>query len=200
MRKHTPALLLLNLISPKLRHGLLRRWVPRADIRHDAGHALRRTCVWPLGMPSFASSACASQTDVSQVNGAVLNFVRNSTTITLFALAIVIAVANFFFVIFILPESLPLHKRIHSRSSTTYSHRASGVPDGAPPRRKTVGRMLKKGVTSIIRQLVRPIALFVPQPLDRGRKGRDWNLALTGAALFIYVLSIVSFALWTLCV
>ncbi|KAI0320781.1 major facilitator superfamily domain-containing protein [Amylostereum chailletii] len=125
------------------------------------------------------------------LNGAVLNLVNSSTTVTLFALAIVIALCNLVFVILILPESLPRHRRLHSRSSTGYSHRASGSHFEPPQRRpKSIGRVLKKTFTSIVTQLIRPISLFFPVPLDRGRKGRNWNLTLTGIALFIYVLSI----------
>jgi len=37
-------------------------------------------------------------------------------------------------------------------------------------------------------QFLRPATLFIPMKLE-GRRGRDWNLTLTGAALFIYVLA-----------
>lgn len=40
-------------------------------------------------------------------------------------------------------------------------------------------------------QFLRPATLFIPMKLE-GRRGRDWNLTLTGAALFIYVLADVS--------
>ncbi len=40
-------------------------------------------------------------------------------------------------------------------------------------------------------QFLRPATLFIPLKLE-GRRGHDWNLTLTGAALFLYVLSDVS--------
>ncbi len=44
---------------------------------------------------------------------------------------------------------------------------------------------------SVALQILRPATLFIPTKLE-GRRGHDWNLTLTGAALFIYVLSDVS--------
>jgi hypothetical protein len=57
-------------------------------------------------------------------------------------------------------------------------------------------KLARYGAGTIFKQLVRPIALFFPQKLDGPRRGRDWNLTLTGVALFIYVLSDVS--IWQL--
>ncbi|KAI0048291.1 MFS general substrate transporter [Auriscalpium vulgare] len=107
------------------------------------------------------------------INGAVLNFVPNSDTNSLFALAIAIAVTNLVFVVFILPESLPPSRRLAQSSS---SH-AEDKP-------------ITRAVKTVVDQIVRPIAVFVPPKLDGGRKGRDWNLTLTGITLFIYILSI----------
>jgi len=75
---------------------------------------------------------------------------------SLFVLAIVIALTNFAFALFILPESLPPSRRL---SLTT---------------------------RQVTLQFLRPAALFIPLRLE-GRRGRDWNLTLTGAALFLYV-------------
>jgi hypothetical protein len=56
-----------------------------------------------------------------------------------------------------------------------------------------------KSMRSISLQFLRPATLFIPFKLE-GRRGRDWNLTLTGAALFIYVLSDVSPIQGHLCV
>jgi hypothetical protein len=48
-----------------------------------------------------------------------------------------------------------------------------------------------KTMHDVALQFLRPAALFIPMKLE-GRRGRDWNITLTGAALFIYVLADVS--------
>jgi hypothetical protein len=40
-------------------------------------------------------------------------------------------------------------------------------------------------------QFLRPAALFIPLKLE-ARRVRDWNLTLTGVALFVYVFADVS--------
>jgi hypothetical protein len=100
-------------------------------------------------------------------------------------LAIVIALTNFTFVLFILPESLP------------ESHRLPYEPSPVDPQpqllqqHKGMAYRIRKYIRNVSSEFLRPATLFIPQKLE-GRRGRDWNLTLTGAALFIYVLSDVS--------
>lgn len=96
-------------------------------------------------------------------------------------IAIAIALANLTFAFFILPESLPLSRRLLYVSSPV-SHRR---------RRKGVVRSALKTLRDLASQFLRPAALFIPLKLE-GRRGRDWNLTLTGAALFLYVFADVS--------
>ncbi|KAI0066208.1 hypothetical protein BV25DRAFT_1879320 [Artomyces pyxidatus] len=107
------------------------------------------------------------------LNGLVLNLVPHTNTTSLFVLAIIIALSNLIFVTIILPESLPSDRRLKP-SSTPH------VP----------GKRVSRAIKAVVRQFTRPISVFAPQKLDGGRRGYDWNLTLTGAALFIYVLSI----------
>ncbi|KAA1476081.1 hypothetical protein DENSPDRAFT_861057 [Dentipellis sp. KUC8613] len=123
------------------------------------------------------------------LNGLVLNVVPYSNTTTLFGLAILIALMNFLFVVLILPESLTPERRTVRPISVTHYRSASGREVAY---KRWWGRKLWKGVVNVWTQLVRPIALFKPQRLE-GRRGRDWNLTLVGAALFIYVLSILGY-------
>ncbi|KAI0283674.1 major facilitator superfamily domain-containing protein [Russula aff. rugulosa BPL654] len=97
------------------------------------------------------------------LNGLILHASAGTTTITLFVIAIVIAIANLTFALFILPESLPPSNRLSYASSP-------------------VDHTLRE----LASQFLRPAALFIPLKLE-GRRGRDWNLTLTGIALFLYV-------------
>ncbi|KAI0268599.1 major facilitator superfamily domain-containing protein [Gloeopeniophorella convolvens] len=114
------------------------------------------------------------------LNGLILHLFVGTNTISLFVLAIVIALTNLVFVIFILPESLPLSRRL-PRPQSTYDYQSQ-------QQHKRVAHRITSTARSVALQFLRPATLFVPQKLE-GRKGRDWNLTLTGAALFIYVLS-----------
>jgi hypothetical protein len=98
-------------------------------------------------------------------------------------IAIVIAIANLTFAVFILPESLPPSNRL-SYASSPVDHRRQ-------QRRKGVVRRIVKTLRELASQFLRPAALFIPLKLE-GRRGRDWNLTLTGIALFLYVFADVS--------
>jgi hypothetical protein len=106
-----------------------------------------------------------------------------TTTISLFVLAIVIALTNFAFALFILPESLPPSRRLSRASSSVDHHAHQG--------RKGLTRRITETMRHVTLQFLRPAALFIPLRLE-GRRGRDWNLTLTGAALFLYVFADVS--------
>lgn len=97
--------------------------------------------------------------------------------------AIVIAIANLTFALFILPESLPPSGRL--------SYVLSPVDHRRPQQRKGVVRRTVKTLRDLASQFLRPMTLFIPLKLE-GRRGRDWNLTLTGAALFLYVFADVS--------
>ncbi len=118
-----------------------------------------------------------------QLNGLILHASTGANTTALFVVAIAIALANLTFALFILPESLPSSSRL------------SYVPSPADHRpqqwRKGVVRRIGKTLRNLVLQILRPAALFVPFKLE-GRRGRDWNLTLTGAALFLYVFADVS--------
>lgn len=98
-------------------------------------------------------------------------------------IAIAIALANLTFALFILPESLLPSRRL-SYVSSPVGHRRQ-------ERRKGVVRRILKTLRDFASQFLRPAALFIPLKLE-GRRGRDWNLTLTGAALFLYVFADVS--------
>ncbi|KAI0036850.1 hypothetical protein K488DRAFT_33838, partial [Vararia minispora EC-137] len=122
------------------------------------------------------------------VNGAILNFVPGSSNETLFATAVGIALAHIAFIIFVLPESLPLHSRYPSMVSTISQGDVS--PAERSRERKVPGHTFIRRIMYFLKALLfEPIAIFFPQPLE-GRKAFDWNLTLTGVAVFIYVLSI----------
>jgi len=97
--------------------------------------------------------------------------------------AIAIAVANLTFVLFIVPESLPPSSRL--------SYVPSPVDHRTQEQRKGVVSRVVKTLRNLASQFLRPAALFVPFKLE-GRRGRDWNLTLTGAALFLYMFADVS--------
>ena len=99
-------------------------------------------------------------------------------------IAIAIALANLTFALFILPESLPPSSRLSYVSSPVDHRQQQG--------RKGVVRRIVKALRDLASQFLRPAALFIPLKLD-GRRGRDWNLTLTGAALFLYVFADVSY-------
>ena len=118
-----------------------------------------------------------------QLNGLILHSVTGTNTITLFSLAIVIELTNLAFALFIVPESLPPARRL--------SRVPSSVDYQSPQRRKGVVRRIFKAMRDITTQFLRPAALFMPLKLE-ARRVRDWNLTLTGAALFLYVFADVS--------
>jgi hypothetical protein len=96
-------------------------------------------------------------------------------------ISIAVAVTNFTFALFILPESLPPSRRLS---------RVPSLVDNHPQRRrKGVARRIVKGLRNVASQFLRPAALFIPLKFE---EGRDWNLTLTGAALFLYVFADVS--------
>jgi len=97
--------------------------------------------------------------------------------------AIVIALTNLSFVLFILPESLPPSRRL--------SRVPSSVDHGLQRQNRGVAHRIVKTMRNVALQFLRPATLFIPLKLE-GRRGHDWNLTLTGAALFLYVLSDVS--------
>jgi len=115
----------------------------------------------------------------SQLNGLILHAFTGTTTITLFALAIVIALANLASVLFIVPESLSPSRRL--------SYVASPVVQQSQQRKGLV-RRTSEALRNVASQFLRPAALFIPPKLE-ARRIRDWNLVLTGAALFLYVLA-----------
>jgi hypothetical protein len=97
-------------------------------------------------------------------------------------LAIAIALTNLAFVLFIVPESL------------LPSHRLSHVPSPVDPQSQqqpSVVRRVVKVMRNVASQFLRPAALFIPHKLE-SRRVRDWNLTLTGVALFLYVFADVS--------
>jgi len=118
-----------------------------------------------------------------QLNGLILHTVTGTSTITLFLLAIIIELTNLFFVLFIVPESLPPSRRL-SRVPSSVDHQS-------PQRRKGVIRHILRTIRDVTTQFLRPAALFIPLKLE-ARRVRDWNLTLTGAALFLYVFADVS--------
>jgi hypothetical protein len=61
----------------------------------------------------------------------------------------------------------------------------------SPQRRKGVIRRILKAMRGVTTQFLRPAALFIPLKLE-ARRIRDWNLTLTGVALFLYVFADVS--------
>ncbi|KAI0305500.1 major facilitator superfamily domain-containing protein [Multifurca ochricompacta] len=114
------------------------------------------------------------------LNGLILHAYTGSTSISLFVLAIVIAVTNLSFVLLILPESLPPSRRL-SRALSLVDHQSQRRHNG-------VAHRIGKTMRNVALQFLRPATLFIPQKLE-GRRGHDWNLTLTGMALFFYVLS-----------
>ena len=98
-------------------------------------------------------------------------------------IAIFIAIANLTFALFILPESLAPSSRL--------SYVSSPVDHRRQQQRKGMVRRIIKTLRGLASQFLRPAALFIPLELE-GRRGRDWNLTLTGAALFLYVFADVS--------
>ena len=54
--------------------------------------------------------------------------------------------------------------------------------------RKGLVRRISEALRNVTSQFLRPAALFIPPKLE-ARRIRDWNLVLTGAALFLYVLA-----------
>ena len=118
-----------------------------------------------------------------QLNGLILHTVTGTNTISLFLLAIIIELTNLAFVLFIVPESLPSSRRL-SRVPSSVDHQS-------PQRRKGVVRRVLKTTRDVTTQFLRPAALFIPLKLE-ARRIRDWNLTLTGAALFLYVFADVS--------
>jgi len=113
----------------------------------------------------------------------MLHAIAGTTTITLFILATIIALMNFAFVLFLLPESLHPSRRL--------SHVPSHVDQRSQQQRKGVARRMAKAMRNVLSQFLLPASLFVPFKLE-GRRGRDWNLTLTGVALFLYVFADVS--------
>lgn len=97
--------------------------------------------------------------------------------------AIVIALTNLSFVLFILPESLPPSRRL--------SRVPSSVDHNSQQQNRGVRYRIVKTARDVGLQFLRPATLFIPMKLE-GRRGYDWNLTLTGAALFIYTLGLVS--------
>ena len=97
--------------------------------------------------------------------------------------AIVIALTNLSFVLFILPESLPPSRRL--------TRATSSVDYESQQQNRGVVHNIVKTMRDVALQFLRPATLFIPMKLE-GRRVRDWNLTLTGAALFIYVLADVS--------
>jgi MFS family permease len=118
-----------------------------------------------------------------QLNGLVLHAFTGTTTATLFVLAIAIALSNLVFVLFIVPESLSLSRRL--------SHVSSPVVHQSQQYRKGVVHRTLKALRNLASQFLRPAALFIPPKLE-ARRMRDWNLMLTGAALFLYMFADVS--------
>lgn len=118
-----------------------------------------------------------------QLNGLILHAITGTTTITLFVISIAVALTNFTFALFILPESLLPYRRL--------SHVPSLVDPHPEQQRKGVVRRITKTLRNVASQFLRPATLFLPLKLE-GRRGRDWNLTLTGAALFLYVFADVS--------
>lgn len=99
-------------------------------------------------------------------------------------LAIVIELVNLASVVFIVPESLPTSRRLSHVPSPAVDHPSQ-------QQRKGFVRHIFKVMRNVVSQFLRPAALFIPLKLE-GRRIRDWNLTLTGAALFIYVFADVS--------
>ena len=97
--------------------------------------------------------------------------------------ALVIALTNLSFVLFILPESLPPSRRL--------SHVPATADYESQQQNRGMVRHIVKTMRDVALQFLRPATLFIPMKLE-GRRGHDWNLTLTGAALFIYVLADVS--------
>jgi hypothetical protein len=116
----------------------------------------------------------------SQLNGLILHALTGTTTITLFALAIAIALTNLALVLFIVPESLSPSRRL--------SYVASPVVQQLQQQRKGFVSRTSEALRNVASQFLRPAALFIPPKLEALRI-RDWNLTLTGAALFLYVLA-----------
>ena len=134
-----------------------------------------------MGRPLLFKNFPISLTEKdSQLNGLILHAFTGTTTITLFALAITIALANLAFVLFIVPESLSPSRRL--------SYVASPVVEQSQQRHKGLVRRTSKVLRNVASQFLRPAVLFVPLKLE-ARRIRDWNLTLTGAALFLYVLA-----------
>lgn len=63
------------------------------------------------------------------------------------------------------------------------------MDDHPQQRRKGIFRRIVKTLRNVASQFLRPATLFIPLKLE---VGRDWNLTLTGAALFLYVFADVS--------
>ena len=120
-----------------------------------------------------------------QLNGLILHTVTGTSTITLFLLAIIIELTNLAAVLFIVPESLPPSRRL-SRVPSSVDHQSP-----SPQRRKGMIRHILRTIRDVTTQFLRPAALFIPLKLE-ARRVRDWNLTLTGAALFLYVFADVS--------
>jgi len=60
-------------------------------------------------------------------------------------------------------------------------------------RRKTLPDTIKSYLSLFVSGLLSPISMFAPRNVVLPTfRGRDWNLTLVGAALFIYLVSIVS--------
>ena len=118
-----------------------------------------------------------------QLNGLILHSFIGTTTITLFVISIAVALTNFTFALFILPESLLPSRRL--------SYVPSPVNPHPEQQRKGVARRIIKALRNVASQFLRPATLFLPLKLEE-RRGRDWNLTLTGAALFLYVFADVS--------
>lgn len=98
-------------------------------------------------------------------------------------ISIAVALTNFTFALSILPESLPPSRRLLRVPSLVDFH-----PE---QQRKGVAYRIVKTLRNVSSQFLRPATLFIPLNLN-GRRGRDWNLTLTGAALFLYVFADVS--------
>ncbi|KAH8995633.1 major facilitator superfamily domain-containing protein [Lactarius akahatsu] len=114
------------------------------------------------------------------LNGLLLHSVTGTTTSSLFVTAILIAITNLSFVLFILPESLPPSRRL--------SRVPSSIDHDSQQRNRGVVYHIVKTIRDVALQFLRPATLFIPLKLE-GRRGRDWNLTLTGLALFLYVLA-----------
>ncbi|KAH9045078.1 hypothetical protein EDB84DRAFT_1469066 [Lactarius hengduanensis] len=107
------------------------------------------------------------------LNGLILHSVTGTTTNSLFVTAILIAITNLSF--------RPIHPSRVAPPSRRLSRAPSSIDHDSQQRNRGTMR-------DVALQFLRPATLFIPLKLE-GRRGRDWNLTLTGLALFLYVLA-----------